>query len=411
MFRKLLTLKEAQTVLEQNFSPKPVGVEQIPILNAVGRISAKNVTASIDVPPFHRSTVDGYAVKAQDTFGAEEDNPLALRVAGHVVIGEMPTAKVEKGTCVEIVTGAPLPDGADAVVMLEYTNRKNNAVQVYRAVAKDENVMKAGSDIRRGETTIQRGEEIRSQDIGILAATGTTQTTVYKRPKVAVISTGGEVMEPGKPLSPGKIYDINAYTLNAAVLECGCEPLWYGIIPDEFEKLKKALSKALAAADVVLTSGGVSVGPKDLMPKVLNKLGKPGVIVCGIAVKPGKPTTIALIDGKPVFALPGHPTSALLIFHVLVRPVLLAMTGCVRKELRQSTVKAIANARMFSAKGRRTFIMVNLVQEKSEELRAFPVASGESGAISTLAKADGFVETDERTQFVDAGETVMVHLF
>jgi molybdenum cofactor synthesis domain-containing protein len=411
MFRKLLTLKEAQTVFERNFLPKPVGVEQISISEALGRISAENVTASIDVPPFHRSTVDGYAVKSQDTFGTEEDKPLTLRVAGHAVVGEMPTTKVKKGTCVEIVTGAPLPDGADAVVMLEYTNRKSNVAQVYRAVAKDENIMKTGSDIHRGETIVQKGEKIRSREIGILAATGTTQTTVYKRPKVAVISTGGEVTEPGKPLSPGKIYDINAYTLTAAVSECGCEPLCYGIIPDEFEKLKKALSKALAAADVVVTSGGVSVGPKDLMPKVLRELGKPGVIVCGIAVKPGKPTTIALVDGKPVFALPGHPTSALLIFYVLVRPVLFAMTGGVRKEFRQSTVKAVAGARMFSAKGRRTFTMVNLAQEKSGELRAFPVASGESGAISTLAKADGFVEMDEQTQFVDVGKTVTVHLF
>jgi putative molybdopterin biosynthesis protein len=410
MFRKLLTLKEAQIVLSQNFSPKPVGVEQAPLLEADGRIAAENVTASLDVPPFHRSTVDGYAVKAEDTFNAEEDQPVMLKVIGQTSVGELPTAKVKKGTCVEIATGTPLPEGADAVVMFEHTDQKNSSISVYKAVAKDENMMKAGSDIRRGETILQQGQAISSRDIGVLAATGLTKVTVFRRPKVAVISTGGEVVEPGKPLPSGKIYDINAYTLNAAVSECGCEPVYFGIIQDDFEHLRKALSKALATADLVLTSGGVSVGPKDLTPKVLNELGKPGVVVCGIAIKPGKPTTIALVDGKPVFALPGHPTSALLVFHVLVRPLLLAMTGSAKKP-EQATVQAVAGARMFSARGRRTFIMVHLVQDKSGKMRAFPVATGQSGAITTLAKAEGFIEIDEQTQFVNAGETVVVHLF
>jgi len=382
----------------------------VPLLQACGRVAAETVKASLDVPPFHRSTVDGFAMKAKDTFNAEEDKPTTLKVVGQAQAGQLPTAKVTQGTAVEIATGAPLPEGADAVVMFEDTTRKNNTLDVYKVVAKDENVMKAGSDLRRGDVLLQNGQTITSRRIGVLAASGLTKVTVFKRPKVAIISTGGEVVEPGKPLPPGRIYDINAYTLNAAVSECGCEPLYLGIIPDNFEDLKKTLRKALANADVVVTSGGVSVGPKDLTPKILNELGKPGVIVCGIAVKPGKPTTIAIIDGKPVFALPGHPTSALLIFHILARPVLLAMAGRT-KEPEQTTVQAVAGERMFSAKGRRTFVTVNLVRDDSGKLRVFPVATGQSGAITTLTKADGFIEIDERTQFVDVGEKVTVYLF
>ncbi|MEM2103182.1 MAG: molybdopterin-binding protein [Candidatus Bathyarchaeia archaeon] len=410
MFRKLLTLKEAQTVLYQNFSPKSVGIERVLLLNAYGRICAEDVKASVDVPPFHRSTVDGYVVRAEDTFGAEEDKPITLKVIGKAQVGQLTAIKIAPNTTVEIATGAPLPKGGDAVVMFENTIRKNSTLKVYRAVAKGENVMKAGSDIRHGDVLLKKNQTITPPLIGALAATGATEITVFKRPKVAVISTGGEVQEPGKPLPPGRIYDINAYTLTAAVSECGCEPVYFGIVPDDFEDLKKTLRKALASADVVVTSGGVSVGPKDLMPKVLNGLGKPGVIICGIAVKPGKPTTIAVVEGKPVFALPGHPTSALLIFHILAKPVLFAMAGWI-KEPEHMRVEAVAGERIFSARGRRTFVTVNLVQDKSGETRAFPVATGQSGAITTLAKAEGFIEIDEQTQFVDEGEKVTVHLF
>lgn len=410
MFRKLLTLKEAQTVLYQNFSPRPVGVERVPLLNAYGRICAGDVEASMDVPPFHRSIVDGYVVRAEDTFGAEEDKPVSLKVIGKAQVGQLTTLKVGSGTTVEIATGAPIPKGGDAVVMFENTIRKNNTLKIYRAVAKGENVMKAGSDIRRGDILLQKNQTITPPLIGALAATGTTKITVFKRPKVAVISTGGEVQEPGKPLSLGKIYDINAHTLTAAVLECSCEPVYFGIAPDDFEDLKKTLRKALSSADAVVASGGVSVGPKDLMPKVLNDLGKPGVIICGIAIKPGKPTTIAVVERKPVFALPGHPTSALLIFHILVKPVLFAMAGGL-KAPECMRVEAVAGERIFSARGRRTFVTVNLVQNKSGKIQAFPVVTGQSGAITTLAKADGFIEVDEQTQFVDVGEKVTVYLF
>ncbi|MDH5753941.1 MAG: molybdopterin-binding protein [Candidatus Bathyarchaeota archaeon] len=409
VFRKLLTFDEAQQVIQQHFKPKPFGVEEIPLLEANDRVLAEDITSTLDIPPFNRSTVDGYAVKAEDTFGAEENKPIKLKVCGTINVGESPKIKVMWGTAAEIVTGAPIPEGADAVLMVEHTVRKNDEVYVYNAVAKDENIMKAGTDIQKGETVLKAEQLLHSREIGVLAALGLAKVKVYAVPRVAVLSTGAEIVEPGGKLPPGKIYDINAYSLSIAVLESGGKPLYLGVFADDMAELQKAIRHALASADMVVTSGGVSVGPKDVMPQTLNSLGEPGVIVCGIATKPGKPTTVALIDGKPVFSLPGHPTSALLIFHLLVCPIIRCMAG--RKMEKASKVKAFAAMRMFPAKGRRTFIMVKLKRDELNRLIAAPVPVGLSGAITTLAKADGFVEIAENEQFIDAGEEVTVYLF
>jgi molybdenum cofactor synthesis domain-containing protein len=255
---------------------------------------------------------------------------------------------------------------------------------------------------------LKAGQVLGASEIGVLAALGIIKVKVFKAPVVAVLSTGAEVTEPGKKLPPGKIYDINAYSLSTAVRESGGTPVYLGVVPDDKAELRKALEQALASADMVITSGGVSVGPKDLTPQIVDSLGKPGLILCGIAVKPGKPTTIALVGRKPVFSLPGHPTSALLMFHLLVRPVIRLLSG--RPEREATTVKAKAGARMFSAKGRRTFVMVKLKRDKSNQLVAEPVETGASGAITTLAKADGFVEIPENQQFVDSGEEITVAL-
>ena len=409
MFRKLLTLDEAQQVIHQHFKPKPSGVEEITLLEACNRVLAEDVTATMNIPPFNRSTVDGYAIKAVDTFGADENKPARLKVCGTVTAGEPPKITVMRGTAVEIVTGAPIPKGADAVVMVEHTERKDNDLYVYGAVAKDENIMKAGADIKKGEKVLKAGQLLGSREIGVLAALGMAKAKFYRIPHVAVLSTGTEITDPGGRLPLGKIYDINAYSLSAAVLESGGKPVYLGVFPDDITELQKALRQALASANMVITSGGVSIGPKDVMPQTLDSLGKPGVIVCGIAAKPGKPTTVALIDGKLVFSLPGHPTSALLVFHLLVRPIVQRMVGI--KAGKSLRVKAVAAMRMFPAKGRRTFIMVKLRCNETNRLVATPVPTGLSGAITTLAKADGFVEIPENQQFIDVGEEVEVHLF
>jgi len=409
MFRKLLSFDEAKQLLRQTFSAKPVGVEQVSISKAHDRVLAQDVVAPMNIPPFNRSTVDGYAVKAVDTFGASEDKPVSLKFCGYVAIGESPSVVVEKGSTAEIVTGAPLPDGADSVVMVEYTTRQADNVSISRAVSCGENLMAAGSDICKNETVLKKGRFLGSREIGVLAAMGLTKVTVYKRPKVAVLSTGAEVVAPGEPLPPGKIYDINAHTLSAAVLESGGEPINLGIIPDKKDKLTKALKNALSSADAVITSGGVSVGPKDFTPQVVDSLGKPGVIISGVAVKPGKPITIAVVDGKPVFSLPGNPTSSLFMFNVFVRPILVKLAGRPEEELPK--VKAVVAKKMFPARGRRTFVMVNLTYDKAGTLLVSPVPTGLSGAITTLAKADGFVEISEKQQFIDARTEIDVYLF
>lgn len=408
MFRKLITLGEAQQIIKRHFTPKPLGIEEIPLLEAHNRVLAEDVIASIDIPPFNRSTVDGYSVKAEDTFGAEENKPRKLKICGAVNVGESPKIRVNQGEAAAIVTGAPIPDGADAVVMVEYTERKNNKLHVYSAVTKDENIMKAGSDIKKNEKILSGGQLLGSSEVGVLAALGLAKVKVYVVPRVAVLSTGAEVTEPGRKLPQGKIYDINAYSLSGAVRESGAEPVYLGVVPDEAEEIARALKHALESAAIVLTSGGVSVGPKDLMPQTLNALGKPGVILSGIAIKPGKPTTVAMINEKIVFALPGHPTSALLIFHLLVQPLLQKVVGLKAKEALE--VKAFATMRMFPAKGRRTFVMVKLKRDKANRLLAESVQEGLSGAITTLAKADGFVEIPENQQFIDVDEEVTVYL-
>jgi len=409
MFRRLLTLDEAKQAIKQRFKPKPLGVEEVPLLEAYNRVLAEDATATLDVPPFNRSTVDGYAVRAGDTFGAEENKPARLQICGTVNVGEPPKITVTSGKAAEIVTGAPIPEGADAVVMFEYTERKNDELYVYSAVAKDENVMKVGTDIKKGECVLKTGQLLNSREIGILAALGIAKVKAYTVPRVAVLSTGAEVTEPGRELPLGRIYDTNAYSLSTAVLESGGKPVYLGVFPDDRTELQKTLRQALASGNMVITSGGVSVGPRDVIPQTIDSLGKPGVFVCGIAIRPGKPTTVALIDGKLVFSLPGHPTSALLVFHLLVGPIILLMAG--RKAEKTSRVKAFTSMRMFPARGRRTFIMVKLRRDETNKLVAEPVPTGLSGAITTLAKADGFVEIAENQQFIDANEEISVRLF
>lgn len=409
LFRKLVSVDEAQSILAQNYVPKTVGIEVVSLSQAYGRVLARDVVSQFDIPPFNRSTVDGYAVRAEDTFGAEEEHPLKLRLVGHVSVGKAPKLKIIKGSLAEIATGAPIPDGANAVVMIEYTERIGKFVRVRQAVTIGENVMKAGSDIRKGEVVLRRDAVLSTYEIGALAAVGCAQAKVYKRPRVAVFSTGAEVVEPGKPLKPGKIFDINAHALSASVLECGGEPLNMGIVQDEPEKMKTALQKALKTADLIITSGGVSVGPTDIIPKVLDTLGKPGVVVYGVAVRPGKPTTIAVINGKPVFSLPGHPTSSLFIFHLFVRQILLRMAG--RRVEQPIIIKANVAERFFSSRGRRTYITVKLKKERSGRIVASPASAGLSGAITTLSKADGFVVIHESQQFVEKGAAVNVELF
>jgi molybdopterin molybdotransferase len=405
----LSTFDEAKKKIDDQFQPAFLGEEETVLLEAYNRVLNEDVVSELDIPPFNRSTVDGYAVKAEDTFDAGENQPVTLKVSGAVSVGEQSKVKLARNEAIEIVTGAPIPEGADAVVMVEDTDREDTDLQVFSAVTANENVMKKGSDIKKGAVVLKKGQVLGSSEIGVLAALGLIKVKVLKIPMIAVLSTGAEVTEPGKPLPAGKIFDINAYSISTAVIESGGKPIYFGVIPDDKAALSKALQTAVASADMVITSGGVSVGPKDYTPQIVDSLGKPGIVVYGIAVKPGKPTTVGFVDHTPVFSLPGHPTSALLIFYLLARPLIQRLAG--RPVAGMKMVKAFAGSRMFSAKGRRTFVMVRLEFDKGCRLIAEPVESGASGAISTLAEADGFVEIAENEQFIDADQEVSVVLF
>ncbi|MCW4028514.1 MAG: molybdopterin molybdotransferase MoeA [Candidatus Bathyarchaeota archaeon] len=409
MFRKLLTFEEAKQAIEHQFKPADLGEEETVLLEAYNRVLAEDINSEVDIPPFNRSTRDGYAVHAQDIAGADENEPATLRVVGAVGIGEQTQLNIAKGEAAEIVTGAVMPQGADAVVMVEDTEREDSQLNVYSAVSANENVMQKATDIEAGAVVLHRGQLLGPSEIGVLAALGKTTVKVQKIPIIAVLSTGNEVAELGKPLPPGKIYDINSYSLCSAIMECGAKPVYFGVTPDDKTTLTKTLQTALASADMVITSGGVSVGPKDYTAEIVDSLGKPGVIFSGVAIKPGKPITVAFVGEKPVFSLPGHPSAALLTFYLFARSLVLRLAG--RPTAPMKTVKAFAGARLFSAKGRLTFISVKLMFDENCRLIAEPVEPNASGAISTLTKADGFVEIEENTQFVNADEEVSVMLF
>jgi putative molybdopterin biosynthesis protein len=322
--------------------------------------------------------------------------------------GEASAVVVNLGEAVEISTGAPIPKGANAVVMVEYTALREG-LKLYRAVVPGENIMASGADIMAGELVLRTGDILTPRELGVLAAIGRASVNVYKKPRVAILSTGNEVIEPGEKLEFGKIYDINRRTLADSVRENGGDPIFLGVIGDRMEAIKIGIAEALAEADMVLTSGGTSAGIGDLLYRVIDELGPPGMLVHGIAVRPGKPAIIGVTQEKPVFGLPGYPTSALMIFNVFARPVLREMAG-LPGEPESRIVEARAAERIFSSGGRREYMPVNLVRSDISEFMVYPVPGG-SGAITTLAEADGFIEVSEGTMYLEEGSKVNVELF
>ena len=409
IFRSLVSLTDARKRLLEHFCPQPSGQEKVLVWQALGRVIAKDVVSQIDVPGFDRASMDGYAVRAGDTFGAEERRPVGLTVIGAIEAGEDPRIELGAGEAAEISTGAPIPKRANAVVMVEYTQREGDLVKVFRAVNLGENIMGAGSDLMAGELALRRGQRLTPREMGLLSAIGLQSVEVYRRPRGAVISTGNELVSPGDPLSYGRIYDINASVIAGAVEECGGEALLEGVVRDAKEDLREKIGREVERADVVVTSGSTSAGAGDLLYRILNSYGHPGIVVHGLAVKPGKPTVIAIANGKPIFGLPGYPTSALTIFTLLVRPVIAGMAGFQGDEPGSSVVAKCAS-RIYSARGRQEFLPVHVIRDESGGLLAYPTTEG-SGAITSLAMADGFVEIPEEVQFLDEKERVEVRLF
>jgi putative molybdopterin biosynthesis protein len=389
----------------------PLPAETVPLPNALGRVLAVDVAALVDVPPFDRAGVDGFAVRAVDTVGASDATPRRLLLNDEVLVcGRTPSRVVTDGTATAIATGAMLPRGADAVVMIEQTDPLETAggpaVDVRRAVAPGQFVSFAGSDLARGETLLRRGARITSREIGLLAACGLAEVPVVRRPKVAVLSTGDELVAPGKPLPPAGVYDSNGAIVAAAVAEAGGEPGAFGAFPDDAAALASAVRRALDECDMVVLSGGTSKGAGDLSHRVVSRLGEPGVVVHGVALKPGKPLCLAVAKGQPIAVLPGFPTSAIFTFHAFVAPVIRALAGLPPEAAR--TVEATVPVRVASEMGREEFVLVALV-EGEDGLVAFPSAKG-SGAVTSFSQSDGFVAVEALSTGLDAGTRTQVTL-
>ena len=382
-------------------SARPIDrTERAPLLDADGRVAAVDVTAAMDVPPFDRAAMDGYAVIAADTFGAGTHAAKVLTRVDRVFTGQVPRRGIASGECIEIATGAPMPDGADAVVMVEETERDADAVRVMTPVYPRQNVGRRAADITAGQVVLAAGQMLNPSRVGALAATGITGVEVFAKPSVAILSTGNEIAEPGQPLAPGQIYDINRFTLEAIVRRHGGASVALPIAADSVDDLSAALDAALVH-DIVVFSGGSSVGERDLILDVLHKRGT--VHFHGIAVKPGKPTVFGSIEGTPVFGMPGYPTSCLSNAYMMLVPFLRAVARLPPWAPR--TVDAPIARRVVSTTGRHQFYTVKLVDGRAE------LAFKASGDITSMANADGYIEIPAQTDVVEAGTTVAVKLF
>ncbi|MGK9283486.1 molybdopterin biosynthesis protein [Sinorhizobium meliloti] len=408
-FLTILSREEALARFEAALFPWPVPTEKWSLAEALGLALAEDVAAQVDIPPFDRSNVDGFAVRAADLVAASDLQPVRLMLNRETIAcGSVPQLAVLPGTATAIATGGPLPRGADAIVMVEYTQpAEGGAIEVRRAVSPGQFVSTAGSDMARGEVVLRAGSVIGAREIGILAACGTPQVTVARKLRVAVLSTGDELVQPGEPLQPAGIYDANGPIVSAAVTENGGEAHFLGAFPDDEARLETAMREALASHDVLILSGGTSKGAGDVSYRIIGRLGKPGIIAHGVALKPGKPLCLAVCGGKPVIILPGFPTSAMFTFHDMVVPILRRMAGLPPRVDAQTSAQL--PFRVPSELGRTEFVMVSLVQGR-DGLMAYATGKG-SGAITAFAQADGFIRIDAFADHLPAGAQVPVTLF
>ncbi|ADI31734.1 molybdopterin biosynthesis protein [Staphylothermus hellenicus] len=407
IFHQLTGLNEVVKVVEKYYPLKPLGEEYVDLISSTGRVLAEDIYAPIDHPPFDRSEVDGYAVRSIDIRGADDLHPVKLRVIGGIEPGEKPSMEIRKGDAAEIATGAMIPRGADTVVMVEYTRGEKNEVEIYRAAAPGENIAFTGSDISMGDLVLLKGTIITPNIIGLLAGLGISKVKVYVKPKVAVFSTGNEVVEPGEKLVPGKVFDVNGYLITSSLNEMGVEAKFIGKLPDNEETIYSEIKKALTWADIVITSGGTSAGLGDVIYRVFEKLGEPGVIVHGLKTKPGKPTVIAVAGKKLLFGLPGFPLSCYMIFDQVVKPIMYKLLGT--KPPRRRKIRARLAYRIKKPLGKTWLLPVSLIETR-QGYTAYPV-SIKSGSISPFIYSDGYVILPENTDLLLEDSVVETVLF
>jgi len=436
-FLHVLDRDEAERRFRAALDLAPRGIETVALDAGLGRVLAADVVSPVDVPSFDRSNLDGFAVVAEDTFGASAEVPRRVHLVHEVIhTGVVPTTVVHPGEAVAIATGGMMPRGADAVVMIEHADVAGDELRVGRAVTAGSGVSFAGTDITAGETVLRRGTILTSRDTGVLAAIGVASVDVWRKPVVAILSTGDEIIPPGQPMQPARIYDSNAQVLADAVRELGCDPIRLGIVVDDIDRLRAKVHEALATADAVLLSGGTSKGAGDVSYRVVSELTDPGIVAHGVALKPGKPICLAATGGRPVVVLPGFPTSAIFTFHEFVAPVLSSMAGIPESggrlqasggRLQASggrlqaarTVQARLAVKVNSEIGRTEYLLVGLVEAPESAgpsearhygaLAAYPMGQG-SGSVTTFSRADGFTTIGRHEEIVHAGTIVTVQL-
>src|SRR6185312_1162110 len=407
-FLQVLDRDEAERRFRAAVDCRPLGAEVVALDAALGRVLAEDVVAPVDVPSFDRSNFDGFAVVAEDTFGASEEVPRLVALGEEEIhTGVVPATVIESRRAAVIATGGMVPRGADAVVMVEHAEVDDGNLKIRRAVTAGNGVSFAGTDIAAGETVLRAGQALTSRDSGVLAAIGVSEVRVWRKPVVAILSTGDEIIAPGETMEPGRVYDSNGQVLADAVRELGGEPKRMGIVRDDIGALRIRLREAIASADIVLLSGGTSKGAGDVSYRVVAELNDPGIVAHGVALKPGKPICLAATKRRAVVVLPGFPTSAIFTFHEFVAPVIRLLGG--RGSEERTVVTAKLAVKVNSEIGRTEYLLVGLVETPNDGLAAYPMGQG-SGSVTTFSRADGFATIGRHEEIVQAGTTISVQL-
>lgn len=400
-FQKLVTIEEAKKLFFNSLKIGRRKTEIVSVWCALNRVLAEDIIAEEDLPRFDRSAVDGYAVRAEDTFGASQFKPRTLKLTN--------ASELESGEAKQVWTGNPLPKGSDAVLMLENVKPIGDSqIEVWTAVTPGENVSKRGEDIAKGEVAVKAGTRLKPHHLALISALGKSEIKVFEKPKVAILATGNELVEVGEKPREDQIYETNRVLLASLCHELGAQPIDLGIAKDNVEEISEKLKHGLEKADAVITTGGTSVGASDLVPTAINRLGEPGVLIHGVAMRPAMPTALAIVNDKPIIVLSGNPVAAFFGFEVFTRPLILKMLG-VENEPRP-VVTARLTRRTSTALGRKTFVRVRVFQQNGEFF-AEPISARGSGIISTLTRANGYVIVPENREGLEEGETVQVHLF
>jgi len=385
---------------------KPLGAERVQLVDALDRVLAQKVVALHDSPPFSRGAMDGYALKGENTFGASQTNPIYFKLKGKVLTGETMNLRIHEFEAARIMTGAPMPEGANAVAMFEYVKEIEDEIEVLKPVTPGKNVSLKGEDVKKGDVLLRKGRKIKPQDVAIMATMGAAELPVYRQPTVGIIATGDELREPGSMLRSAEIYNANSYALHALVERSGGLPEIRGIVGDDYEGMKGAVRNALRA-DLVLISGATSVGERDFIPKVTADLGE--VLIHGVAMRPGEPTGFGVVDDKLVFMLPGYPVAAIFAYETFVRPVLEKMQGLETSRI-YPKIRGQLKRKIASELGRRDYVRVRL-DFTGEQPMVEPIRTSGSGIISSLVRADGFVVVPENTEGLEQGTIVEVNVF